>query len=371
MAYYEFVPVLAFSIDPSVFWPYAAGAAILAVGLPIAMMSAARRARGFDRLTAFGPLLFAIAMAVFGADHFVTAKFVASIVPSFIPWHLFWAYFVGVALIAGALSLATTIQSRLAAASFALMFLIFELTMHIPNLIAVPHSKPRLILLLRDIPFLAAGLAFAASPSWRKMVSCARPTEFRDAATPGAQSATERDLPGTESEIPGTDPKMPGALLSTRARKRLVAVACFLMAIPIGVFGVEHFRNPHFAPGIPQDDPRLAIPMPNWLPAHVFWIYLTGSIFLLSAIALVTLRYARPAALLIGATVLLMTALVYIPVTIARAGDVNNGLNYLCIHFALAGAALMLASALPSRSAALTSVSEKEPAMDRVATSSS
>jgi len=282
-------------------------------------------------------------MAVFGADHFVTARFVASIIPSFIPWHLFWAYFVGAALIVGALSLATTIRWRLAAALFAVMFLVFELTMHIPNLIAVPHSKARLTLLLRDIPFLAACLAFAAS---RSQVD----------ATPGAP--------------PGTEREMPRALLSTLAHKRLVAVACFLMAIPIGAFGIEHFLNPHFAPGIPQDDPRLAIPMPSWLPAHAFWIYLTGSIFVLSAIALVTWRYARPAALLIGATMLVMIALVYIPITISRAADVNNGLNYLCIHFALAGAALMLASALSSRSAALAGVPEKEPAMDRVATSS-
>jgi len=369
MAYYKLVPVLAFSIAPSVFWPYAAGAAILVIGLPVVILGAARRARGPDKLTAFGPLLFAIAMAVFGADHFVTARFVASIVPSFIPWHLFWAYFVGAALIVGALSFATTIQSRMAAASFALMFLIFELTMHIPNLIAAPHSKPRLILLLRDIPFLAAGLAFAASHPWRKMASCAGPTEWRAAATPGAPRAADSEMHGTESEIPGTDSKMHGALLSTRARKTVLAVACFLMAIPIGFFGIEHFLNPHFAPGIPQDDPRLTIPMPNWLPAHVFWIYLTGSIFLISAIGLITLRYARPAALLIGATVLLMVALVYIPITIVRAGDVNNGLNYLCIHFALAGAALMLAGSLPSHAAALTGVPEKEQAMDRVATS--
>src|SRR5262249_17986333 len=142
-------------INPSVFWPYAAGAAILVIGLPVVMMGAARRARGVDRLVAFGPLLFGIAVAVFGGDHFVTAPFVASIVPSFIPWHLFWAYFVGVGLVAGALSFATTIRWRLAAASFALMFLIFELTMHIPNLIAVPHSKARLTLLLRDLPLLA------------------------------------------------------------------------------------------------------------------------------------------------------------------------------------------------------------------------
>ena len=161
---------------------------------------------------------------------------------------------------------------------------------------------------------------------------------------------------------------MRSALFSTIARKRLVAVACFLMAIPIGVFGIDHFLNPNFAPGIPRDDTALTIPMPSWLPTHVLWIYLTGSIFVLSAIALITRRYARPAAILIGATVLVVTALVYIPLTIARAADVNNGLNYLSIHFALAGSVLMLACALPSRSAALAAAPEIEPAgIDQVA----
>jgi uncharacterized membrane protein len=336
MAYCKLVPFLAFSIDPAVFWPYAAGAVILVIGLPVVILGAARRAHGLDRLVTFGPLLFGIAVAVFGADHFVTARFVASIIPSWIPWRLFWAYFVGVGLIAGALSLATTIRWRLAAASFALMFLIFELTMHIPNLIAVPHSKARLTLLLRDMPLLAGCLAFAASRS-------------REVATPGVWSR---------------------ALFSPLAGRRLVAVACFLFAIPIGIFGVEHFLNPNFAPGIPQDDPALKIPMPSWLPAHVLWIYLTGSIFVLAAIALVTRRYARTGSLLIGATVLVIIALVYIPLTIARAADVDGGLNYLCIHFALAGSALMLARALPSSLAASAGVPKTEPpGMDQVANS--
>jgi uncharacterized membrane protein len=332
MAYYNRLPVLAFSIDPLVFWPYVAGGAILVIGLPVVIMGAARRARGLDKLAAFGPLLFAIAMAVFGADHMVTSRFVASIVPHWIPWRLFWAYFVGLALLAGALSLATTILWRLAAGSFALMFLIFELTMHIPNLVAVPHDKARLILMLRDLPFLAGCLAFAAS-------------QTREAATPGAPSRPE--------------PEMPGALFSPLARKRLVAVACFLMAIPIGFFGIEHFLNPGFAPGIPQDDPALTVPMPSWLPAHVLWIYLAGSVFVLSAIAMMTRRYARPASLLIGATVLVIIILVYIPLTIARAADVGNGLNYLSIHFALAGSVLMLAGADRMRAHAARVVRDK------------
>src|SRR5262249_7072407 len=60
----KLVPGLAFSIDPSVFWPYAAGAAILVIGLPVVTMGAARPARGLDKLVAFGPLLFGIAVAV-------------------------------------------------------------------------------------------------------------------------------------------------------------------------------------------------------------------------------------------------------------------------------------------------------------------
>ena len=351
MAYCTLVPVLAFSIDPSVFWPYAAGAAIVIIGLPVVMMGAARRAGGLDKLAAFGPLLFAIAMAVFGADHFVTAGFVARIIPSWIPWRLFWAYFVGVGLVAGALSLATTIRWRLAAASFALMFLIFELTMHIPNLVAVPHSKARLTLLLRDMPLLAGCLAFAASQS-------------REATAPGVRSgALFSPLAGK----PLVGNPLAGNPLVAR---RLVAAACFLFAIPIGIFGVEHFLNPDFAPGIPQDNPGIKIPMPSWLPAHVLWIYPTGSIFVLCAIAIITRRYARTGAVLIGATILVIIALVYIPLKIARAGDVNGGLNYLCIHFALAGSALMLAGALPSHSAAPAAVPEmKLPGMDPVANS--
>jgi hypothetical protein len=41
-----------------------------------------RQASGLDKFILFGPRCFAIAMAMFGAGHFVAAKFVATIVPS-------------------------------------------------------------------------------------------------------------------------------------------------------------------------------------------------------------------------------------------------------------------------------------------------
>jgi hypothetical protein len=75
-------------------------------GLSTSVKRRIGQASGFDKFVLFGPLSFAIAMVIFGADHLVAAKLVATIVPSWIPGHLSWVYFVG-ALIVAALSLAT------------------------------------------------------------------------------------------------------------------------------------------------------------------------------------------------------------------------------------------------------------------------
>ncbi len=47
-----------------------------------------------------GRILFAVPLLVFRAQHFLYARFVATLVPAWIPWHLFWAIFVGVAFVA-------------------------------------------------------------------------------------------------------------------------------------------------------------------------------------------------------------------------------------------------------------------------------
>jgi hypothetical protein len=95
-----FIGTLWFLGNP-VWWPYIAGAAALIICLP-RIRKEVSRARGLDRMTLFGPIFLAIPMAIFGADHFVFANSIANLVPSWIPWHLFWAYFVGVCLLAGA-----------------------------------------------------------------------------------------------------------------------------------------------------------------------------------------------------------------------------------------------------------------------------
>jgi len=51
---------------------------------------------------------------------------------------------------------------------------------------------------------------------------------------------------------------------------------------------------------------------------------------------------------------------VYLPLTVARASDIANGLNYLAIHFALAGAVLFLARSLPAPDADYAAVAGVE-----------
>jgi hypothetical protein len=65
------------------------------------------RARGLDKIAALSNLCFAIPLAVFGALHLSGIGFVLPLVPKYMPWRLFWAYFVGAALLAASLSIAT------------------------------------------------------------------------------------------------------------------------------------------------------------------------------------------------------------------------------------------------------------------------
>src|ERR1700686_2879862 len=50
------------------------------------------RGRGIlDRLISAGPYLFGVSLVVFGTTHFLVLDFIASLVPTWLPWKLFWA----------------------------------------------------------------------------------------------------------------------------------------------------------------------------------------------------------------------------------------------------------------------------------------
>ena len=283
-------------ISGSVFWPYFAGAVVSAFGLPPVLKDVSR-AHGFDRIPPFGRLFLAVPMAVFGAQHFTAAIFVARLVPSWIPWHLFWTYFVGVALISAALSIVTGKHARLAAGLLAIMLCLFVALMHIPALASDPHDRIRLAVALRDLAFSGGALALL-----------------------GTGAETSR----------------------ARATNGIVTVARFLLAIPVLVFALEHLLHPGFAPGVP-----LSKVTPAWIPARFFWSYFTAAVFIPAGFALVVKKQARLAASGVGIVVLLLVLFVYLPILVASPADIANGLNYLVDTLALSGSAFALAAALP------------------------
>src|SRR5262245_21723582 len=93
-------------MSPTVVAMCSAGGLLFLVG-GVASRGEIARARGLDRILALGPLCFAVPLAVFGALHLFGPEFVAPIVPPYMPARSFWVPFVGWALVAASLSIAT------------------------------------------------------------------------------------------------------------------------------------------------------------------------------------------------------------------------------------------------------------------------
>jgi uncharacterized membrane protein len=87
-----------------------------------------------------GGIFFAVPLVVFGAQHLMYGPFVAHLIPSWIPARLFWAYFVGIAFIASALSIIARRSAALAANLLGLMFMLFVLLVHAPRVAAASHN---------------------------------------------------------------------------------------------------------------------------------------------------------------------------------------------------------------------------------------
>ena len=91
-----------------------------------------------------GPFLFAFSSVVFGVDHLLYLRFVATLVPSWIPWHLFWAYFTAFAFIAAGLSIGTRQLAAWAGTLLGTMFLLWFVLLHLPRALGLSAtSGPR------------------------------------------------------------------------------------------------------------------------------------------------------------------------------------------------------------------------------------
>lgn len=293
------------SVSRFVFWPYFAGIAVILIGLFEARVDVSA-AHGLDKIVALGRVCFAAPLATFGAEHLTSARSIMQLVPSWMPGRLFWAYFVGFALLFAALSIVLRIQVALSGSLLGIMFLLFVAMMDIPGTAAQPSNRFNWILTLRELAFAGGAWALAGSQT------------------------------GSQNE----DRPRPGSNI-------FVALAGFMIAVPAIFYGVENFLHPEFVPAVP-----LGKLLPPWIPARVLIGYLTGTSLFVAGTAILLRQKTRMAAAYLGSLVLLLVPLVYVPIALAipsAAGDADKveGLNYIFDTLLFSGTVLALAGATP------------------------
>ncbi len=233
-------------------------------------------------LGTIGRISFALPLIVFGAEHFVVTKSLQSLVPAWMPAPLFWTYLVGAALIAGGLSLATTIQMRLAAALVASLMFLFVALIWAPNLLAKPTERLLWIVCCRELMFAAGAAVLAAG-------------------------------------------RVPDALR-------------IFVAVVLLFFGVEHFLHPNCVPGVPLEKV-----MPAYVPGAQLWPYVTGVLMLTLAVAAMFRRLAQRSFMAVGMLMLLLVIAVYLPILLSQRD--MEGLNYVADTMMFGGSLLLIAKA--------------------------
>ena len=233
------------------------------------------RARGLDKIVALSNLCFAIPLAVFGAQHLSGARFVMLAVPSYMPWRLFWAYFVGFALLAASLSIATKIQVRWSGLLFGIMMFLFVAMVHIPRVLANPRDRIAWAIVFREMSFAGGGWILAGNAM-------------------RGQAADKRS--------------------------KLITVGRVLIAIAAIFFGVEHFLHPAGCPGVPLE--KLT---PAWIPGRLLIGYLTGAILLVAGASILLAKKTRMAATYLGTWIVLLVLFIYGPILIARVRPEHRG----------------------------------------------
>lgn len=268
-------------------------------------------ARGLGKIAALANLCFAIPLAVFGAEHLSMPHSLMTLVPPYMPWRLFWAYFVGFALIAASLSIGTKIAVRWSGLLFGIMMFLFVAMIHLPGALATanvlhifrsqasPQERIPWMVVFREMSFGGAGwlLAGSAINGWRGPV-----------------------------------------------KTTLLTVGRILVAITSILFGIEHFLHPLGLPGVP-----LVKEMPGWIPARPLIDYVTGAALLVAGACFLFNRKTRLAATCVGGWILLLVLVIYGPVLILALSDPAppvqvEGINYFADTLLFAAALLAVAS---------------------------
>jgi uncharacterized membrane protein len=202
--------------------------------------------------------VFGVPWLVFGIQHFMYADFVASLVPSYFPARLFFAYFTGAAMFAAGVSLIVNVKARLAATLLCVMLLMFVLMIHIPKLVADATVIMTWTRALQDIAIASAAFMLAGALS-------------------------KQDLEN-------------GAL------KVAAKLSFYTFAVLLVVFGFHQFFNLDFLPA-------KAAP---YLPLRVFWVWITGVAMVATTVSVFIGKKTSITAFALGIWMLILNLLLHV-----------------------------------------------------------
>jgi uncharacterized membrane protein len=279
-----------------------AGIAVFWIGAWAAKSEVAA-ARGLDKIVALANVCFAVPLAVFGALHLFGPQFVKDLVPKYMPGRMFWVYFVGCALIAASLSIATKTGVRWSGLLVGIMMFMFVGMLYLPFALTHPHARITWTIVCRESSFGGAAWIFAATAKdgWRGPV-----------------------------------------------RTTLITVGRITIAIAAIFFGIQHFLHPLGLPGVP-----LQKEMPAWVPGRVLIDYVTGAALLVAGASVLLPGKTRTVAACVGGWILLTVLIIYGPVLIGALSEPGigtqvEGINYFADTLLFAGVILALASSTPA-----------------------
>lgn len=129
--------------------------------------------RALAKLVPAGAILFAITIVCFGILHFVFAKEASTLVPVWIPNHMFWIYFAGVALLGSGIAIILRIKTRLAATLLGTMIFIWFVILHMPRIFASAPADMSAEIASAFLALAYSGIAFviAGNATGRKLIT--------------------------------------------------------------------------------------------------------------------------------------------------------------------------------------------------------
>ena len=95
-----------------------------------------------------------------------------------------------------------------------------------------------------------------------------------------------------------------------RGLDRIVALTNLCFAIPLAVFGAEHFSLGRSMIGL----------VPLYMPGRLFWIYFVGAALIIASLSIATRIHVRWSGLLFGIMMFLFVAMIHLPGAI-KSGD--------------------------------------------------